>query len=183
MNNELYHIGIPRKSGRYPWGSGKRPYQSIGGEKRLSARKRAESMSDEELDTFNKRKAKENLYVKNVRDSQDKRNSKLDAANEIGRTVNSTVQNVRRSVNEAYAEQHKMEKQQIDLSELSDEELRRIVNRMQMEQNYRNLSPAVISKGEKQTKDALSVIGDITDIASAGINIAVNIKKLRGLIP
>lgn len=27
-NNELYHYGIPRRSGRYPWGSGDRPYQS-----------------------------------------------------------------------------------------------------------------------------------------------------------
>ena len=26
-NNELYHYGTPRHSGRYPWGSGKDPYQ------------------------------------------------------------------------------------------------------------------------------------------------------------
>ncbi len=28
QSNELYHYGIPRRSGRYPWGSGERPYQS-----------------------------------------------------------------------------------------------------------------------------------------------------------
>lgn len=28
MDNELYHFGIKRRSGRYPWGSGSRPYQS-----------------------------------------------------------------------------------------------------------------------------------------------------------
>lgn len=27
-NEELYHIGVKRRSGRYPWGSGKEPYQS-----------------------------------------------------------------------------------------------------------------------------------------------------------
>lgn len=27
---ELYHYGKPRRSGRYPWGSGDRPYQSGG---------------------------------------------------------------------------------------------------------------------------------------------------------
>lgn len=27
--NEIYHYGIPRRSGRYPWGSGDRPYQSV----------------------------------------------------------------------------------------------------------------------------------------------------------
>lgn len=26
-DNELYHYGIPRKSGRYKWGSGKNPYR------------------------------------------------------------------------------------------------------------------------------------------------------------
>lgn len=26
-NNELYHYGVKRRSGRYPWGSGKKPYQ------------------------------------------------------------------------------------------------------------------------------------------------------------
>lgn len=28
QSNELYHYGMPRRSGRYPWGSGERPYQS-----------------------------------------------------------------------------------------------------------------------------------------------------------
>lgn len=27
--NEIYHYGIKRKSGRYPWGSGKRPFQDL----------------------------------------------------------------------------------------------------------------------------------------------------------
>ena len=27
--DELYHFGIPRKSGRYPWGSGERPYHGL----------------------------------------------------------------------------------------------------------------------------------------------------------
>lgn len=25
--NELFHYGVKRRSGRYPWGSGERPYQ------------------------------------------------------------------------------------------------------------------------------------------------------------
>lgn len=28
MENELYHYGVKRRSGRYPYGSGGRPYQS-----------------------------------------------------------------------------------------------------------------------------------------------------------
>lgn len=26
-NDELYHYGMPRRSGRYPWGSGEDPFQ------------------------------------------------------------------------------------------------------------------------------------------------------------
>lgn len=29
--DEIYHFGIKRRSGRYPWGSGDRPYQSTEG--------------------------------------------------------------------------------------------------------------------------------------------------------
>lgn len=29
--NDIYHYGIKRKSGRYPFGSGERPYQSVNG--------------------------------------------------------------------------------------------------------------------------------------------------------
>lgn len=28
--DELMHYGMPRRSGRYPWGSGKEPYQHSG---------------------------------------------------------------------------------------------------------------------------------------------------------
>lgn len=34
FQNELLHYGMPRRSGRYPYGSGDRPYQSTGGQKR-----------------------------------------------------------------------------------------------------------------------------------------------------
>lgn len=39
-SNELYHFGIPRRSGRYPWGSGDRPFQSSGGKASISKEER-----------------------------------------------------------------------------------------------------------------------------------------------
>lgn len=35
LNDHLAHYGLPRRSGRYKWGSGKDPYQSIGRKKTL----------------------------------------------------------------------------------------------------------------------------------------------------
>ncbi len=39
---QLYHYGIPRRSGRYPWGSGKKPYQDA-----LKGRRRSEYFTSE----------------------------------------------------------------------------------------------------------------------------------------
>ena len=35
LNDHLAHYGLPRRSGRYKWGSGKDPYQSVGRKKSL----------------------------------------------------------------------------------------------------------------------------------------------------
>lgn len=41
--NEIYHYGIKRRSGRYPWGSGDRPYQSEEISKKDIKKKRLEN--------------------------------------------------------------------------------------------------------------------------------------------
>jgi DNA-binding CsgD family transcriptional regulator len=49
MSNELAHIGMPRRSGRYPWGSGENGYQrSIGWRGHIQSLK-AQGMSDVEI--------------------------------------------------------------------------------------------------------------------------------------
>lgn len=47
LEDFLLHFGIKRKSGRYPWGSGKEPYQS---EERKKSKKEKEPMSKEEAE-------------------------------------------------------------------------------------------------------------------------------------
>lgn len=48
-NNELLHFGIKRKSGRYPWGSGERPYQSSGGKKIIETKEQREKRKQKTL--------------------------------------------------------------------------------------------------------------------------------------
>ena len=59
LQQELYHYGTPRHSGRYPWGSGKNPKQS---EKKPKLR--AKNMSDEELNNRIRRLELEKKYNK-----------------------------------------------------------------------------------------------------------------------
>lgn len=47
--DELAHFGTPRHSGRYPWGSGKDPYQSAKGFLGYVAMMRAQGLSDTEI--------------------------------------------------------------------------------------------------------------------------------------
>lgn len=51
MTNELYHVGMPGRSGRYPWGSGDRPYQRLEGKKQKKSSglfKKKKKLSPEE---------------------------------------------------------------------------------------------------------------------------------------
>lgn len=47
---ELVHYGMPRRSGRYPWGSGKRPHQSS--EKRMNKNERLKKEQQKRVDDY-----------------------------------------------------------------------------------------------------------------------------------
>lgn len=101
FDDHLEHYGLPRRSGRYKWGSGKDPYQSTGGKRSF----RQEALAGER-------------YIK----------SKLGSSK---RAQNKAAK--------ALAKQKKEEKyrdQKAYVKSLSDEELRNINNRDQMESNY-----------------------------------------------
>ena len=49
MTNHLAHFGIKRKSGRYPWGSGKRPYQGASASNGTTRSSFVKDFSDDEL--------------------------------------------------------------------------------------------------------------------------------------
>ena len=58
---ELYHYGIPRRSGRYPWGSGDRPFQS----------------ASPALSVYNTAGIKEKTITPDIKESAKESNSKL----------------------------------------------------------------------------------------------------------
>lgn len=49
QKNELYHIGVARRSGRYPWGSGEDPYQDRGGLNAYYNEMRSKGMSETDI--------------------------------------------------------------------------------------------------------------------------------------
>lgn len=72
----------------------------------------------------------------------------------------------------------KSKKQKSEMSRMTDDELRRRINRMQMEQQYANLNPSKAKRGAAKAQTILSTVGSVSAIAAAGFGIAVSIKTL-----
>ena len=100
-DNYLEHYGIPRRSGRYPWGSGSRPFQGDSSAGKSSGKTKTSGKS-----------GKTGFFKK-------------------GKT--------------------KTESPKEDLSKISSEDLQKRIDRIQLEQKYRELTskPKTISKGRQ----------------------------------
>lgn len=67
-----------------------------------------------------------------------------------------------------------------DVSKISDEELKKRVNRMNLEQQYADLNSRKVGKGESYVNDALDIIGGVASITASALTIALVAKKLKG---
>ena len=67
-----------------------------------------------------------------------------------------------------------------DLSKMSDEDLRKQVSRMSLEQSYRSLSSVDKSRGAETTRNILEGIGAVVTVGSSAVAIAMGIKALKG---
>ena len=69
----------------------------------------------------------------------------------------------------------------VDLSQMSDSDLQKAINRMNMEQNYQRLvNQQNTSKGREVVGDILAVGGGTLAVAASAITIAQGIQSLRG---
>lgn len=116
LNDHLAHYGLPRRSGRYKWGSGKDPYQSTGGKR-----------------SFKKAASAGERYIK----------SKLGSSKRVQKKAEKKAAKAReKEENEkakALAKEQKKNKYRNEkayVKSLSDEELRKINNRYAMENQY-----------------------------------------------
>lgn len=78
----------------------------------------------------------------------------------------------------------KSSKQRMDLTKMTDQELRQKIQREQLERQYNDLfgkeEQVKISKGREFTRDVLEVGGSVLAIGSSALGIALAIRELRG---
>lgn len=131
-SEELYHYGIPRKSGRYPYGSGKEPYQSNPQKRRLNKDESAPKATS---------KRPESIWAKHRR-----------------------VQAEKKAAKDREAKKTAAEKPQSKAKNMSDEELKRAIARMNLEQEY--LSKISVSSATKNGKTFMKNLAEKTDTIS-----------------
>ena len=109
FNDHLEHYGLPRRSGRYKWGSGKDPYQSTGGKR-----------------SFKKAASAGERYIK----------SKLGSSKRSQKKAEKKAAKDREKEENKKAKENKYRNEKAYVKSLSDEELRKINSRDQMESQY-----------------------------------------------
>lgn len=67
----------------------------------------------------------------------------------------------------------------IDLSDMSDQDLQKAINRMNMEQNYKRLATADIASGHEHVSEILSTVGSGLAVTASALSIALAIQQLK----
>ena len=116
LNDHLEHYGLPRRSGRYKWGSGKDPYQSTGGKR-----------------SFKKTALAGERYIKSKLGSSKRAQKKAEKKSAKAREKE---ENEKAKALAKEQRKNKYRNEKAYVKSLSDEELRKINTRDQMESQY-----------------------------------------------
>ena len=178
-NRYLIHYGIKQRSGRYPYGSGDRPYQHSMNKLRAKrevkrqlkdSRKDIGHLSEKEMQTRLKRKKLENQYVKTQNDGLLTKKRAIDDTENLIKGVRDINNKKNRNSNN----------RPMDLSKMSNKELSSAINRWTLEQNYtRMYNQRNISRGQYYVDRTLDYAGDIATIAGSALSLYITFRLLK----
>lgn len=103
----------------------------------------------------------------------------LDKASDLGKHTSNAFNEASRLAGKAVKTGKLSKKAKTELSQMSDQELRRRLNRINMEQEYANLNPGRISRGANHASNALATIGSLAAIGGSIASMAIAIKQLK----
>lgn len=163
---ELYHHGVKGMK----WGV--RRYQNKDGSLTSAGKKRYDRDVRE-----NNAKKKDNRIV--IDGPDPKRWAKEDTSR-AKKVIDSSSDAVRQLKNIDNASRSKSYKK-MDLSKMTDQELRDRINRANLERQYNEMfAPSTTSKGREYASRILDSAGTVLAIGSSALGIALAIKELRG---
>lgn len=154
--DELYHYGVPRKSGRYPYGSGKEPYQDDPRKRRLNKDESAPKAKPSSKTSAQKTSSKkpESIWAKHRRLQAEKRDAEL---REAKRKAAAQAEEEHKKAEAAKPPSQKAK-------EMSDEELVRAINRLRLEQTYMSmLNPSSQQSQQPQAQQQAQKVKNTVD--------------------
>ena len=169
-NDQLWHWGIKGQK----WGV--RRYQNPDGTLTEAGKKRY--ASDEKINA--KRKEKNRLTADELKDPN--RWVKEDAERTKRVTdASGQMTNNLKSLNEKTMRIQSRRTEKMDLSKMSDQEMRERINRAMLERQYDDMfNPKKVYSGRETVNDTLEIAGSVLAITSSALGIALAIKELKG---
>lgn len=179
VDNELYHHGVKRMK----WGV--RRYQNKDGSLTDAGRKRyARDAREKEFNKYDETTGK---YYK-----QSKKNGRSDLEADAHRYAKEDTERTKRLVDSSKnltgdikrmvdTSNRNRKIPKMDLSNMTDQEMRNQINRVMLEQQYNNMfNPKRESKGREYAGRTLETAGNILAVTSTSLGIALAIKELLG---
>lgn len=161
--NELYHHGVKGQK----WGV--RRYQNKDGSLTKAGQKRYERDQRENAGKKKGNKVGQADPHRWVREDMERTKRVADSSN----TLVNEFKNINRSSGKR--------KQKLDLSNMSDKEMRDKINRAILEKQYNDIyNPKVVSKGRVIAGKILDGVGSTLVITSSALGVALAVKELKG---
>jgi len=107
----------------------------------------------------------------------------LEQASDQFKKVSSGMDSISTGIDKAYKALHNSKYKNVDrskeLESLTNQELRQVIERIKLNQEYNQLTMPSKSKGYDRTMAALAVLGSMATVTATGLSIAAGVKSLR----
>lgn len=123
------------------------------------------------------------LLERSIKRGKDK--AKESPAEQITKEAGKTIENTRdayKAAKRAYKKAEivaEQEKQMRKVKSMSDDELRKRINRLELEKRYVNLSSPSYGEGRDRVEDVLDILGPVAGIAGSAAIVGSTIYKIR----